>query len=101
MAVLRGFAIWRRRRGPRVPHEPGSSHHVSRRRILICGEIAFMNATVQRLRVFRETLGAHLPGYVRNILSVLGEMELSIHREEVLKRLTNPNTQPDLNDRPA
>ena len=52
-----------------------------------------MNATVQRLRVFRETLGAHLPGYVRNILSVLGEMELNIHREEVLKRLTNPNTR--------
>jgi hypothetical protein len=60
-----------------------------------------LNGAVQRLRVFRETLGAHLPGYVRNILSVLGEMELNIHREEVLKRLTNPNTQPDLNDRPA
>ena len=60
-----------------------------------------MNGAVLRLRVFRETLGAHLLGYVRNILSVLGEMELNIHREEVLKRLTNPNTQPDLNDRPA
>jgi hypothetical protein len=60
-----------------------------------------VNATVQRLRVFRETLGAHLPGYVRNILSVLGEMELNIHREEVLKRLTNPKPQPSLNDGPA
>lgn len=65
------------------------------------GEVALLNGMIQKLRVFRETLGAHLPGYVRNILSVLGEMELNIHREEVLKRLTNPNTQPDLSDRPA
>jgi hypothetical protein len=58
-----------------------------------------VNTRFDRLRAFRETLGEHLPGYVRNILSLLGEMELSIHREEVLKRLTNPNPQPDLNDR--
>jgi hypothetical protein len=57
--------------------------------------------TLDRLRVFRETLGEHLLGYVRDILSLLGEMELNIHREEVFKRLSSPNTQPDLNDGPA
>jgi hypothetical protein len=36
----------------------------------------------------RETLTGHFFGYFRGILSVLGELEMSIQREEVLKRVS-------------
>jgi hypothetical protein len=48
-----------------------------------------LNPKVAADRVGRQTLTGHFFGYVRGILSLLGELEMSIQREEVLKRVSN------------
>ena len=47
-----------------------------------------LHLKVEPDRARRETLAGHFFGYVRGILSVLGELEMSIQREEVLKRVS-------------
>jgi hypothetical protein len=47
-----------------------------------------LHLKVEADRARRVTLAGHFFGYVRGILSVLGELEMSIQREEVLKRVS-------------
>ena len=47
-----------------------------------------LHLKVEADRARRVTLVGHFFGYVRGILSVLGELEMSIQREEVLKRVS-------------
>ena len=47
-----------------------------------------LHLKVEADRARRETLAGHFFGYFRGILSVLGELEMSIQREEVLKRVS-------------